>query len=146
MFRLGYSMKTREGLLAALLGSLRAWFRVGGVCTRIRTETEEGLRLLPLPVGLCRLGDPGEIRTPDLGIRSSLLYPTELRGRLKHYTLLGCSLSSHHWASSASLIDLFSMFPSSIHQIRLRLLTQTRRNIKNRYCASRWIISISLDT
>ena len=57
-------MKTREGLLAALLGSLRAWFRVGGVYTRIRTETEEGLRLLPLPVGLCRLGDPGEIRTP----------------------------------------------------------------------------------
>ena len=34
------------------------------------------------------LGDPGEIRTPDLLIRSQTLYPTELLSHRKHSIIL----------------------------------------------------------
>jgi hypothetical protein len=41
-------------------------------------QNEKGLRLQPLDL----TGAPGEIRTPDLLVRSQTLYPTELRARL----------------------------------------------------------------
>jgi hypothetical protein len=46
-----------------------------GVCERIKHKT-------PREVGFCVLyGAPGEIRTPDLLVRSQALYPTELRAQ-----------------------------------------------------------------
>ena len=48
-------------------------------CCRWRGGTKKGTDQVPIIYDL--IGAPGEIRTPDLLVRSQTLYPTELRAR-----------------------------------------------------------------
>ena len=60
---------------------------------RIAFQWEDGI--FQMAVSGCFYGAPGEIRTPDLVVRSHALYPTELRARIDTAgkTSLACGLT-----------------------------------------------------
>src|SRR6185369_3790432 len=51
-----------------------------------RCKKRKGLALLKSSAGFFVNGAPGEIRTPDTLVRSQVLYPAELRARVKDTT------------------------------------------------------------
>ena len=51
----------------------------------------------------CKIGAPGEIRTPDTLVRSQVLYPTELRAQIKQRV----AKSLYQYPSMAQLLYSF---------------------------------------
>jgi hypothetical protein len=55
---------------------------LGIICRKLESlPTSSQIKRAPVGALLIWLGAPGEIRTPDLLVRSQTLYPTELRAR-----------------------------------------------------------------